>query len=50
MEWAVEVYKRGPAWAKVSMRSRPEYDRAFRLLLRHKTMSGLRSARRHSDR
>jgi len=40
LEWAVEVYKRGPAWAKVSARSRPEYERAFKLVLRHKTKVG----------
>ena len=40
LEWAVEVYKRGPAWDKVSKRSRPEYDRAFNLVLRHKTKVG----------
>ena len=40
VEWAVEVYKRGPAWAKVSPRSRPEYERAFKLVLRHKTKVG----------
>ena len=42
LEWAVEVYKRAEAgpWAKLSKRSRPEYDRAFKLVLRHKTNVG----------
>jgi len=42
LEWAVEVYKRAEAgpWTKVSKRSRPEYDRAFNLVLRHKTKYG----------
>lgn len=40
MRWLVEVYKRGPAWAKVSPRSRGEYQRAFNLVLETKTKSG----------
>jgi hypothetical protein len=39
LEWAVEIYKReeSSAWAKVSRRSRYEYERAFKLVLRHRT-------------
>jgi len=41
VEWAVEVYKRSSsAWGRVSPRSRPEYERAFKLVLRHKTKVG----------
>ena len=29
LEWMIERYKRTPAWAKVSERSRPGYQRAF---------------------
>ena len=41
VEWAVEVYKRSDAWNRRSRRrSRPEYERAFKLVLRHKTKVG----------
>ena len=40
LRWCVEVYKRGPAWARVSKRSRPEYERSFRMVLEHKTKAG----------
>jgi hypothetical protein len=42
LEWAVEIYKReeSSAWAKVSKRSRYEYERAFKLVLRHRTKTG----------
>ena len=40
LRWMVEVYKRGPAWARVSKRSRPEYERAFRIVLEHATKAG----------
>lgn len=39
VEWLVERYKRD-GMEKVSPRSRPEYDRAFNLVLRHKTKIG----------
>src|SRR5262249_55929886 len=39
MEWMVERFKRG-GMEKVSERSRPEYERAFNLVLRHKTKIG----------
>jgi hypothetical protein len=38
--WLVERYKRGRAWEKVSQRSRPDYDRAFRLVLGYKLDTG----------
>ena len=38
--WLVERYKRSPAWAKVSDRSRYEYERAFRLVLDYKLTTG----------
>ena len=38
--WLVERYKRSPAWGKVSDRSRPEYERAFRLVLDFKLSYG----------
>ena len=40
LEWLVERYKRSRAWDKVSERARPEYERAFRLVLRHQTKAG----------
>jgi len=39
VEWLVERYKRD-GMEKVSPRSRPEYERAFNLVLRHKTKIG----------
>jgi integrase len=41
LEWMVERYKRSRAWDKVSKRSRYEYERAFRLVLRHRTKKGI---------
>ena len=38
--WLVERYKRSRAWEKVSARSRPEYERAFKLVLGHKLKTG----------
>lgn len=38
--WLVERYKRSRAWDKVSARSRPEYTRAFNLVLGHKLKTG----------
>jgi hypothetical protein len=41
LEWLVERYKGSNAWKdKVSDRSRYEYDRAFKLVLRHPLTSG----------
>lgn len=40
LEWLVERYKRSLAWAKVSERSRYEYNRAFNIVLRHKLTTG----------
>jgi hypothetical protein len=40
LRWMVETYKRGAAWEKVGTRSRGEYERAFRLVLDHKTRTG----------
>jgi len=40
LEWLVERYKRSRAWEKVSKRSRYEYERAFTLVLTHRTRSG----------
>jgi hypothetical protein len=41
LEWLVERYKGSNAWKdKVSPRSRYEYDRAFKLVLRHQLTSG----------
>ena len=40
LEWLVERYKRSPAWDKVSKRSRPEYERAFRLVLSYTLTTG----------
>ena len=37
LEWLVERYTRSRAWEKVSNRSRYEYQRAFKLVLTHKT-------------
>ena len=39
--WLVERYQRSPAWAKVSARSKPEYERAFRLVLDYRLTTGL---------
>ena len=36
LEWLVERYKRSPAWKKVSERSRYEYERASKLVLRYR--------------
>jgi len=38
--WLVERYKRSPAWAKVSARSRYEYERALRLVLDYQLKTG----------
>jgi hypothetical protein len=38
--WLIERYKRSRAWAKVSARSRPEYERAFRLVIGYKLTTG----------
>jgi integrase len=38
--WLVERYKRGRAWEKVSARSRPDYERAFNLVLGFKLATG----------
>src|SRR5689334_8683439 len=38
--WLVERYKRGRAWEKVSARSRPDYERAFHLVLSYKLNTG----------
>ena len=38
--WLVERYMRTPAWDKVSVRSRPEYLRAFEIVLRFKLRTG----------
>jgi integrase len=38
--WLVERYKRSRAWEKVSARSRPEYERAFKLVLEFKLTTG----------
>jgi hypothetical protein len=40
LRWLVERYKRSRAWEKVSPRSRTEYERAFRLVLEHRTKTG----------
>jgi len=40
LAWLVERYKRTPAWEKVSGRSRPDYERAFALLLATPRKSG----------
>lgn len=40
LRWLVERYKRSRAWEKVSSRSRGEYERAFKLVLEHKTKTG----------
>jgi hypothetical protein len=40
LRWLVERYKRSRAWEKVSSRSRGEYERAFDLVLGHKTKTG----------
>src|SRR6476660_6428931 len=40
LEWLVERYKRSRAWEKVSDRSRYEYERAFKLVLRHRMKNG----------
>ena len=45
LEWMVERYKRSRAWDKVSKRSRYEYERAFRLVLRHRTKKGIELGR-----
>ena len=39
--WLVERYKRSRAWEKVSARSRPDYERAFNIVLNFKLNSGL---------
>ena len=41
LRWLVERYKRSRAWEKVSERSRGEYERAFKLVLEHKTKTGV---------
>lgn len=33
LEWLLERYRRSPAWGKVSARSRPDYEYAFKTLL-----------------
>ncbi|MBS0233807.1 MAG: hypothetical protein JSR99_10000 [Proteobacteria bacterium] len=40
LRWLVERYKRSRAWEKVSERSRPEYERAFKLVLDYPTKTG----------
>jgi hypothetical protein len=45
LEWLVERYKRSRAWEKVSKRSRYEYERAFKLVLRHRTKNDLELSR-----
>jgi hypothetical protein len=40
LEWLVERYKRSPAWKKVSERSRYEYERASKLVLRYRMKNG----------
>ena len=42
--WLVERYKRGRAWEKDSQRSRPDYDRAFGLVLGFKLRQRPRAA------
>ncbi len=40
LRWLVERYKRSRAWEKVSERSRGGYERAFAIVLDHKTKTG----------
>ncbi|MBS0240283.1 MAG: hypothetical protein JSR89_17860 [Proteobacteria bacterium] len=40
LRWLVERYKRSRAWEKVSERSREGYERAFDIVLDHKTKAG----------
>ncbi len=40
LRWLVERYKRSRAWEKVSERSREGYERAFDIVLEHKTKTG----------
>lgn len=40
LAWLVERYKRSRAWEKVSKRSRYEYERALKLVTRHKLDDG----------
>jgi hypothetical protein len=40
LRWLVERYKRSRAWDKVSVRSRGDYERAFRLVLDYRTKTG----------
>jgi hypothetical protein len=40
LRWLVERYKRSRAWEKVSVRSRDGYERAFAIVLDHKTKTG----------
>jgi hypothetical protein len=41
LEWLVERYKKNkPSWDRVSARSRPDYERAFTLVLRHPLSNG----------
>lgn len=40
LRWLVEKYKRSRAWAKVSVRSRTEYEKVLRLVLEHPTRTG----------
>ena len=40
LRWLVERYKRSRAWEKVSERSRIEYEKVFRLVLEHPTITG----------
>jgi hypothetical protein len=43
LDWLIEIYYRTPAWTqKVSLRSQPEYRRAFNLVLDYKTKRGNR--------
>lgn len=41
LAWVVERYKRSRAWEKVSKRSRYEYERALKLVLRHELGDGI---------
>jgi hypothetical protein len=45
LEWLVERYKRSRAWEKVSKRSRYEYERAFKLVLRQRTKNDFELSR-----
>lgn len=40
LEWMIERYKRSPAWSKVSSRAKPEYERAFKIVLSVPRKSG----------